>query len=86
MVMKIQVAVLRIVTLCNDVVGYHHFGGLCCLHLPVSQPRRMRTLISHCQWCSDIPFPLEQFFLKAWKYYLYCKISWLMWLINTVAS
>jgi len=30
-VVKIQVAVFRDVTPCSEVVGYRHFGGLCCL-------------------------------------------------------
>jgi hypothetical protein len=30
-----QVEVFWVVTPCNVVVGYHHFGGPCCLHLQV---------------------------------------------------
>jgi len=30
---KIQIAVSWVVTLHAGVVGYQHFGGLCCLHL-----------------------------------------------------
>jgi len=33
MVVKIQVEVFWIVTLCSVAVGYQHFGGSCCLHL-----------------------------------------------------
>jgi len=36
--MKIQVVVSWIVT-CSDVVGYQHFGGLCCLNLLNVIPR-----------------------------------------------
>jgi len=31
--MKIQVEVSWVVMPCSVVVGYQHFGGLCCLHL-----------------------------------------------------
>jgi hypothetical protein len=34
-VMKFQVAIFWVVTLCSDVVGYQCFGGPCCLHLQV---------------------------------------------------
>jgi hypothetical protein len=33
MVAKIHVTVFWIMTTYNDVVGYQHFGGQCCLHL-----------------------------------------------------
>jgi hypothetical protein len=33
MVMKIQVMVIWLMTLCSDVVGYLYFGGPCCFLL-----------------------------------------------------
>jgi hypothetical protein len=30
---RLQVAVFWVMIPCNDLVGYHRFGGPCCLHL-----------------------------------------------------
>jgi hypothetical protein len=43
--MRIHVAVLCIMTPCNDVVGYQHLGGPCCLHLQGEVKRQ------HGIWC-----------------------------------
>jgi hypothetical protein len=34
----IHFAVFWVMAACRDVVGYHRFGGLCCLHLQVVTP------------------------------------------------
>jgi len=39
MVVKIHAVILWIVTPCNDVIGYQHFGGPCFLHLIQSEDR-----------------------------------------------
>jgi len=38
-----------VVTLCSDVIGYHHFGEeSCCLHLQKSQLRRPQLAFVLC--------------------------------------
>jgi len=39
MAMKIHILVFWIVTSCSDIVGFHGFGGLCCLHLQGEESR-----------------------------------------------
>jgi len=36
MAVKIHIKVFQVVMLCSIAVGYLHFRGLCCLHLPSS--------------------------------------------------
>jgi hypothetical protein len=41
MTKKIEFMVFWVVASCNVMVGYQHFGGLCCLHLWGSNPSSM---------------------------------------------
>jgi hypothetical protein len=50
-VMKIQFMVFWVVMPCSGMVGYHPFGGLCCLHLGGEVMETMwssKTLVSNC--------------------------------------
>jgi len=47
-----QVMVFWVATLCSDVTGYQHFGGLCCCHHlhPKDGSRTVTTWILYRFW------------------------------------
>jgi len=78
-VIKIQVAVLWVMTPSSDVVGYQRFGEPCCLHLQCDYPMTGMFLeISHFQAKSMDLFRTDLSGLEAWNWqftYVYVKVN-----------